>query len=317
MSGASEDHSYRWWTHPIRFAVRVIAEWRRDRIGGLSAEIAFFALLGFFPMVIALAALLGSADVVIGAEAAAEIETWLVERVTEVFGADNTLEDTVGELFSSTNGGALTVGAVLAVYAGSRGLVSVVSALDIVYGYEVRRGWFATRVAGLALTVFTLVVALAVLILLVVGPLLGEGPELSRRLGVASWFTVLWTWFRWPVVVGLLVAWATSIYHIAPHRRGRWRDDVPGAVTATVWWALASIGFQRYLGMTADGTNAILGLLGGALSLVVWMYLMALGLLLGAEVNAVSMACEPAGPPLAEADEVALGPGEVRSGVDD
>lgn len=278
------------WLRPFRpliqFVAQVIGGWRRDRIGGLAAEIAFFGLLGFFPMVIALAGLLGSADAVIGEESAADIQAWLVRQVTEIFGSDNSLEDTVNDLFSSNNGGALTIGALLTVYAASRGFVSVVSALDLVYGRNARRGWLATRVTGFVLTLFTLVVAVAVLVLIVVGPLLGEGPELARRWGLDDWFTVLWTWFRWPVVVGLLLAWATSIYHFSPSHWSRWRRDLPGAVVAAAWWAVVSVGFQAYLGFTADGTNAIVGLLGGALSLLLWIYLMALGLLLGAEVNA-------------------------------
>jgi len=290
MSGASAETSLRPKFRLVRwlyqFVVDLIAAWRRDRVGGLSGEIAFFGLLGFFPMVIALAALLGSADAVIGADSAAEIESWLVRNVTEVFGSDNSLRTTVGDLFASTNGGALTAGAVLTVYAASRGFVSVVSALDIAYDHEHRRGWLATRVAGFVLTLFTLLVAAAVLILIVVGPLLGEGPDLARRWGFAEWFTVLWTWFRWPVVVALLVAWATSLYHFAPNRWSPWRHDLPGALLASAWWAVVSAGFSRYLASTSNGDNAIFGLLGGALSLVVWMYLMAMGLLLGAEVNA-------------------------------
>ena len=123
--------------------------------------------------------------------------------------------------------------------------------------------------------------------LVVEAPGLGLGAELAEDLGVDGWFTVLWTWFRWPTVFGVLVVWAASLYHIAPNHRSPWKWELPGAVLAAVWWAVASLGFGQYLQTAASGANAVFGLLGGALSLLFWLYLMSMGLLLGAEVNSV------------------------------
>ena len=270
-----------------QFINDVTDEWRKDRVGGMSAEIAFFAVLGFFPALIVLAAALGSADGLLGESNAAEIESWLVDQMTQVFGSENTLESTVSDLFGGANTSAFTVGAVLGVYAASRGFVAVVGALDIAYDHEQTRGWLSTRLVGFGLTLLTVAVASVVLTLLVVGPLFGGGAELTEDLGVDGWFTVLWTWFRWPTVFGVLVAWAASLYHIAPNHRSPWKWELPGAVLASVWWAVASLGFGQYLQTAASGANAVFGLLGGALSLLFWLYLMSMGLLLGAEVNSV------------------------------
>ncbi len=274
------------WRWSYRFVRDIIDEWSKDRVGGLAAEIAFFALLGFFPAVIVLAAALGSADGVLGAGAAADIEEWLVEQLTNVLGGSN-VEDTVRELFSGSNGSAFTVGAVLAAYAASRGFTAVVRALDIAYDHQHQRGWLSTRIVGFGLTLMTVVVAAIVLTLIVIGPLFGEGAELAEKLGVAGWFEVLWTWFRWPVVFLSLVGWAASVFHIAPNHRSPWKYEIPGALLASVWWTAVSLGFGTYLQFASSGANAIFGLLGGALSLLFWLYLMAMGLLLGAEVNSI------------------------------
>lgn len=275
------------WRWSYRFVRDIIDEWSKDRVGGLAAEIAFFALLGFFPSIIVLAAALGSADGILGAGAAADIEGWLVEQLTTVLGGDNNVEDVVRDLFSNDNGSAFTVGAVLAAYAASRGFTAVVRALDIAYDHEHQRGWLSTRLVGFGLTLMSVVVAAVVLTLIVIGPLFGEGAELAERLGVDSWFTVLWTWFRWPVVFLALIGWAASLYHIAPNHRSPWKSEVPGALLASVWWTAVSLGFGTYLSFASSGANAIFGLLGGALSLLFWLYLMAMGLLLGAEVNSI------------------------------
>ena len=271
----------------LRFVDDLRREWSRARIGGLSAEIAFFGLLGLFPAVIVFAAALGSLDEVVGAGAAADTEQWLLDRVVETLGSDNTLRSTIGQLFDRSNAGLITAGIVLTVYASSRGFTAVVGALDVTYGHEHRRNWFSTRVAGFVLTLLSLIVAALVAVMIVVGPLFGGGEEIAERLGAGSAFTTAWDWFRWPVVFVVVVCWAASLYHFAPRRRTPWRTDLPGAVVSTVWWLAVSLGFRVYLDAASSGMNAVFGLLGGALILLVWLYLVAMGLLVGAEINNV------------------------------
>lgn len=269
------------------FAKDFRAEWSKDRVGGLSAEIAFFAVLGVFPAVIVLAAALGSIDSIVGEDNATEVEDWIIEQMTKVFGTDNTLGDTVADLFDGANTSAFTIGAVLAVYAASRGFVAVVKALDVAYDHDHLRGWLSTRLVGLGLTVLTVFAAAAVTVLIVVGPLFGSGTDLADDLGVGGTFATLWDWFRWPVVLAVLVSWAATVFHIAPNHRSPWRHELPGAFIATLWWMAVSLGFSTYLDAASSGSNAVFGLLGGALSLLFWFYLMAMGLLVGAEVNSL------------------------------
>ena len=275
------------WRGALSFVDDLRREWSRARVGGLAAEIAFFGLLGLFPAVIVFAAALGSLDVVIGAGAAADTEQWLLDRVVETFGRDNTLSATVEELFDRSNAGVITIGVVLTIYASSRGFTAVVGALDVAYGHEIRRNWVSTRVMGFVLTLFTVLVSALVAAMVVVGPLLGGGEELAERLGAGYAFSTAWDWFRWPVVFVVVVWWAASIYHFAPRRRTPWHSDLPGAAVSTVWWLVVSLGFRVYIDVAASGTNAVFGLLGGALSLLVWLYLLAMGLLVGAEINSV------------------------------
>ncbi|MCY4424847.1 MAG: YihY family inner membrane protein [Acidimicrobiaceae bacterium] len=275
------------WRGVLGFVDDLRHEWSRARVGGLAAEIAFFGLLGLFPAVIVFAAALGSLDVVIGGGAAADTEAWLLDRVVETFGRDNTLRATVEELFDRSNAGLITAGVVITVYASSRGFTAVVGALDVTYGHEHRRNWFSTRVMGFVLTLFTLIVAALVAAMVVVGPLLGGGEEIAQRVGAGTAFTTAWVWFRWPVVFVAVVCWAASLYHFAPRRRTPWRRDLPGAVVGTVWWLAVSLGFRVYLDAASSGMNAVFGLLGGALSLLIWLYLLAMGLLVGAEINSI------------------------------
>ncbi|MEQ8840354.1 MAG: YihY/virulence factor BrkB family protein [Acidimicrobiales bacterium] len=275
------------WDWSFAAVKELVDEWSKDRVGGLAAEIAFFALLGFFPAVVALAAALGSADAIIGENTAADVETWLVDQMVGIFGGDNSLENTVRDLFDGSNGSALTVGAVIAVYAASRGFTAVVRALDVAYDHGHHRSWWSTRLVGFGLTLMTVIVAALVLSLIVVGPLFGEGSELASDLGIPAVVGTMWDWLRWPVVFVVLVLWAASLYHVAPNHTSPWRSEIPGAVIAAVWWSAVSVGFSTYLSVASSGANAIFGLLGGAISLLFWLYLMSMGLLLGAEINSI------------------------------
>ena len=259
----------------------------RDRVGGLSAEIAFFALLSFFPTMIVLTALLGSVDAIIGQSAAQEAEDWLVEQIVRIFGGDNTLEATVNDLFDGSSAGALTIGALLAVYAATRGFIAVVRALDVAYDHEHTRGWFSTRLVGFGITVMSVIAAAVVMVALVAGPLFGEGERLSETLGVSAHYVAVWNWLRWPVVFLVMMGWAATVYHVAPNHRAPWKIEYPGALLASVWWSVVSLGFSTYLNIVSSGANAVFGFLGGALSLLFWLYLMAMGLLVGAEVNSL------------------------------
>ena len=260
--------------------------WLRVRLSGLSAEIAFYALLGLFPAIFLFAGALGSLDALIGADAAADVEGWLLDRVNETFGAGTALQRTVADLFARSNVGVITFGAVLTLYVSSRGFIAVVRALGVVYGHEHRRRWLSTRVAGFTITIVTVVVASLVAVMVVVGPLLGSGQEVAERLGRGSGFATAWVWFRWPVVVTAVVGWAACVYHFT-RRRTSIRRELPGAAVATAWWLVVSTGFSFYLDVASSGMNTVFGLLGGAVSLLFWLYLLAMGLLVGAVVNSL------------------------------
>ncbi|HUF33547.1 MAG TPA: YihY/virulence factor BrkB family protein [Acidimicrobiales bacterium] len=261
--------------------------WREDRITGLAAEIAFFAILSLFPTLLATAAALGSLERFVGSATAERAREAVVEALGRILTAE--ADDTIGAveaLFIEQRPGLLTFGLLLTVYAMSRGFAGVIRALDVVYDLEERRSWVNIRAHAIGLSIGTVVMAAAVLLMLILGPLFGGGEKVADAIGLGGFFAVFWDVVRPPVAFAMLVIWATVVFHVAPNKRTPFRWDLPGALVAAVAWLLVSLGFRLYLELAAEG-NQVFGVLGGALSVLFWLYLLGIGLLLGGEVNAI------------------------------
>lgn len=277
----------KWVTEGVAVAEELRHEWYDDRVSGLAAEVAFFGLLGLFPTLLVMAATLDSLDAVVGQEVAARAEEQVLDFLRRVLTdeAGGTI-DAVRDLFTGSDTGFLTLGIVVSLLGASRAFKGLVHALDVAYDLDERRSWLNLRLTALGLALGSAVVGSLILAMLVVGPLLGTGQDVADAIGAGQAFATFWDWVRWPTVVVLIVLWAATVFHLAPNHRTPWRSDVPGAVLTALLWALASLGFRAYLVFAAQ-TNEVLGALGGTLIMLIWLYLMSLGLLLGGEFNAL------------------------------
>lgn len=268
-------------------SVDVIEEVKDDRATGLAAEVAFFGVLSIFPGLLMLAAALGSLDALAGSEVADRTRELIVDFAERVLTSEaQTAIDAVEELFADRSGGLLTLGAVTALWSLGRGFDAMIRALDLAYDLTEQRSWIRRRAIALALAVGSIIMAVVVLAMVVIGPLLGAGQALADQFGQGTVYTTLWSWLRLPFAGILLIAWAAAVFHIAPNHVTPWRKDLPGAALTTVLWLLASVGFSVYLRVAAAG-NEIFGILGGGLTLLIWLYLLSLSLMIGAELNGV------------------------------
>jgi membrane protein len=266
---------------------RVAAACHEDRVDGLAAEFAFFGVLSTFPGLLVVAALLGSLERLVGHDLASRSEALVLRAMDQVLTSSAAgLRDAVRELFARPSRGVAVLATATALLGLSRAWAVVIRALDLAFHVEERRPWLRQRLLGLALALGSVLLAVLGLGMIVVDPLLGAGAELAERLGLGELFAVAWNWLRWPLAFAALVAWAATVYHVAPGRRLRWREALPGAVAAAVLWLVASGGFSHYLRVAA-GANPVLGTLGGGLIGVLWLYLLALILLVGGELNGV------------------------------
>jgi membrane protein len=102
-----------------------------------------------------------------------------------------------------------------------------------------------------------------------------------------SWYIVLmWAALRWLIATLTSIAVIALIYHNGVPRTQPWHSVIPGATLATALWFSSTLMFGWYLQHYAD-YSIIYGSLGAAIALLVWMYMVSLVVLVGAEFNAM------------------------------
>ena len=291
----------------LRLVREVVNKADRDRMLGLAAETAFFAVLTLFPTLLVVAAVLGQLGNIVGDANALRVEqavlTFLDELLTDTAsGAIATVE----KLFS-TGTNALTVATLLALASLSTAFSTLINTVNIAYDVPETRGWWRRRFLGLLLGFGSVLTGAIAVTLLVIGPLFGRAGEIVGRIGLGPEYEFLWSYARWPVAFGALVLWATTMDHLMPNRRTRWRYDLPGGLLTALLWLAASYGLNVYLDVVVT-SSPVFGALCGGLILMTWFYLLCVALLAGAELNAILLARRRHRAAMRHDDEVLVAP---------
>jgi membrane protein len=132
--------------------------------------------------------------------------------------------------------------------------------------------------AGLPLAFATMLVAFGAQI---------EHWIIYRAAGNLQWYIlVLWVTVRWVIAILTSIAVIALVYHHAVPRTLRWHSVMPGAILATAIWFPATMGFGWYVSHFAE-YSLLYGSLATAIVLLVWMYIISIIVLIGAEFNAL------------------------------
>jgi membrane protein len=177
------------------------------------------------------------------------------------------------------------LGVVLALWATTGAMTTYMTALNLAYEQKDGRSFVRKRLVAVGLVAVIGFAFLLVAVLLIFGPSLEQ--FVAAHVGAASG-AVGWIWWiaEWPILVaGLLAAFATLLCLGPDAARPRWRFITPGALVAVVIWLAASGGFAFYTS-NFGSYNKTWGSLAAVIIMLIWLWLAAAALLLGAEVNA-------------------------------
>jgi membrane protein len=266
----------------LRAAVRAFKRYQALELIDRAAALAYYAMLALFPGLLVAVTLLG----LLGQQ---KLVTDIVDYVTR-HGADPTTAATLRNALTAVIrashgalGAALALSILLGLNGASAAYAAAGRALNAIHGVQDERGFVRRKVADVSMTLVVFVLMIVVLIAVFLGG--GIVDDIAGGLGLGHTAASIWGIARWPLAVAAAMVIYSLVYAYGPAIRPpalRW--ITPGATVGVVLWMLASVGFAVYV-RNFSHYGAAYGAAGGAIVLLLWMFISSNAFLFGATLN--------------------------------
>jgi membrane protein len=248
------------------------------RLLAVAAGSVFYGILAIFPGITALVSIYG----LFAGSAQIRHHLDLLAAIVPTE-AINIVGDQIDRI-SANGGGNLSLTFLLSLafslWSANAGTKAMFDALNVIYDETEKRGLVRLNALSLLFTCGLVVFLLTAIAAVVAAPLIFSRFDLGR----AGFLSV--TVLRWPLMFAIVTVGLSMLYRFGPSRRpAKWRWVNLGSVVGALAWLLGSAGFSWYLGHVAD-YNATYGSLGAAIGLMMWLWLSAIVVLLGSQLNA-------------------------------
>jgi membrane protein len=263
-----------WW----EVLKRVWAEIGRDNMSIIAAGCGFYALLALFPAITALVAIYGiMADPGTIERQVSALSSIVPQAAVDLIG---TQAHAVAATGATKLSWSAALALLLALYGATSGVKTLFEALNIAYEEQETRSFVRLNLTAFLFTLVA-IVGVALMIALIVGmPLAIDYLPLGP---LGSWLVRIGSW---ALLAALLLLGVALLYRYGPSRApARWRWVTPGSLVAGGLWLIGSMAFSLYVARFA-AYNETYGALGGVVILLMWLYISAFAILVGAEVNA-------------------------------
>ncbi|MER6581953.1 YihY/virulence factor BrkB family protein [Nonomuraea sp. NPDC001023] len=253
------------------------------RVTGLAGEAAFFALLSLPPFVLGLIGVLGKLGTWLGGGVVTEVKTWVIEQAGLLF-TDDAVKKVINPLITdvlrddANKVSIISLGFLLSLWSGSRALYVYVDLISVAYGLGEERGIIRTRLMSFGLYVVGLIIGIIVMPILVIGPTLLKD-------ALPGEYGILIDILYWPVVISGSVLFLTVLYHVSVPVRTKWYRELPGAILALFLWIVCAAVLRAVLAAWFSPVS-VYGSLAAPIALLLWLYITALAVLIGAILNA-------------------------------
>ena len=269
------------WATLWRLIVTTVSSCLRYRVTGLAAEGAFFAVLSVPPLVFGLAGAIGYVSRQFSVETVERVRQSVID-LTSTFLTDSAVDKviipTMDKVLAGGRFDVISLGFVLSLWSGSRALNVFVDTITIMHGLGGHRGIIKTRALAFVLYILAVITGGISIPLVVAGPKVVRG-WLPERLDFLMTF-------YWPAVIVVCICFLATLYHVSVPVRTRWTFNLPGATFSLVAWIFGSGLLRWILTVTAQDSRSIYGPLAAPIAVLLWLYIVALAVLIGAAVNA-------------------------------
>ena len=257
---------------------RIYQNISEDRVVLVAAGISFYSILALFPAIAALVALYG-----LFADPATIASN--LDQVADIFpgGGIDVIRDELNRVAAqgrSTLGFAFIIGLAVSLWSANAALKSLFDALNLVYNEDEKRGLIRLNLISLAFTSATILFVLLALAAIVVVPII------INYFGLTDAANLIMRIARWPLLLVVVAVGLAIVYRYGPSRaKAQWRWITWGSAFAAVAWLALSILFSWYAA-NFGSYNKTYGSLGAIIGFMIWIWLSAIVVLIGAEVDA-------------------------------
>ncbi|ALQ09251.1 MULTISPECIES: YihY/virulence factor BrkB family protein [Pseudoalteromonas] len=265
-----------WWD----IVKRIFKQMNEDNLSLVAAGVAFYALLAIFPAIAAVVSIYAYFS------SPTDISEHLSLFVTLLPDSSRELIlSQVSSLAQSSNA-SLSISAlgtlVLTIWSSSKGSQALITACNISYREYEKRSFFKALLVRFLFSMGAIIVAIFSLIII------GILPIVLNLVGLKEGIDLLIKLISWPLLALIFNFTLVLLYRYAPHRKpAKWRWITIGSSIATMLWILASIGFSFYVSRFSS-YNETYGSLGGVVIMLMWLYISAYIVILGASTNAAT-----------------------------
>jgi membrane protein len=257
-----------------------------DRIFGLAAEAGFWQLLSLAPLALVVLGVIGFFGDQLGPDRIGSIEHFIEHSADQILvpsAVESLIHPVVHDVLHHGSTEVASIGFVIALWSSSSAMADFVNTIVIAYDLRDVRSAVRTRVLALLFSFGFIASGIVLLPLLVVGPdvISSLTPAGGAREAVSTIVHV----FYYPFVALVVLSLIATLYHLSIPARNKWRRALPGAVVAGIIWIVGSLLLRLYFVNSFSGAG-IYGKVSAPIAILLFFYITAGAVLIGAELNA-------------------------------
>jgi len=263
----------------LELVKQVLHEVKHEDCSEHAAAMAYYFLFAMFPFFLFLTTLIGLLPV-------PDLLEYLLSRAATMLPGEafTLIQDNIKALFMNKKEGLLSIGIVLALWASSNAIVSVMDAMNKLYDVEEGRPFWKVRLVAIGLVIGLSLLVLLAMVLLMFGTKIGN--YIADLIHFGQLFLVAWHLVLIPVILFLLALAIALVYYYTPDVEQTWVWISPGAVVAIPLWIIMSLLFSFYIN-NFGSYDKTYGSIGAVIVLLLWLYLSGFIILVGAVINSV------------------------------
>jgi len=248
-----------------------------DEVTALSAQSAYYLLLSLFPFLLFFITIL-SHSTISNEDALEYLEKLLPDDVYII------IENSIYHISQNKNQKLISFGLITSLWAASNGVSAITHALNKAYDEKEKRPFWQVKSITILFTIALAFVIIFSFILLIFGQLIGlyivEWLELSQVGGY------IWNVLRYIIILPVMIFVFAALFKYMPCKELKWREVMAGSIFTTIGWMIISLGFAYYVNNLVNYSK-IYGSIGAVMVLLIWLFLSAMVIILGGELNAI------------------------------